>query len=158
MKVFAFHSEIWLPLPPRDVFPFFASAHNLESITPPWLSFRVLGQRPAEMGAGTVIDYRLRLHGLPLRWQSEITVWEPPDRFVDVQRRGPYRLWEHEHLFLPRDGGTLVQDRVRYAVPGGPLLESLVDRLLVRPDLERIFAYRRQRLREIFGGEGHRER
>jgi ligand-binding SRPBCC domain-containing protein len=111
----------------------------------------VLAQHPPEMGAGTVIDYRLRLHGIPLRWRSEITVWEPPRRFVDVQRRGPYRLWEHEHLFLPKDGGTLVQDRVRYAVPGGSLLAPLVDRLLVRPDLERIFAYRRQRLKEIFG-------
>jgi len=151
VRVYTFLSELWLPLPPEDVFPFFAEARNLEKITPPWLSFRVLGQRPPEMGAGTVIDYRLRLHGLPLRWQSEITVWDPPRRFVDVQRRGPYRLWEHEHLFLPRDGGTLVQDRVRYAVPGGPLLAPVVERLLVRPDLERIFAYRRQRLKQIFG-------
>ena len=151
MRVYTFLSELWLPLPPEDVFPFFAEARNLEEITPPWLSFRVLGQRPPEMGAGIVIDYRLRLHGLPLRWQSEITVWDPPRRFVDVQRRGPYRLWEHEHFFLPRDGGTLVQDRVRYAVPGGPLLAPVVERLLVRPDLERIFAYRRQRLKQIFG-------
>jgi len=151
VKVFTFHSELWLPLPPQEVFPFFAEAANLEAITPPWLGFRVLGQRPGQMGPGTVIDYRLRLHGVPLRWQSEITVWEPPHRFVDVQRRGPYRLWEHEHLFLPRDNGTLVQDSVRYAVPGGPGLESLLERLLVRPDLERIFAYRRQRLRQLLG-------
>jgi ligand-binding SRPBCC domain-containing protein len=151
VKVCKLFSELWLPLPPEDVFPFFAEARNLEQITPPWLSFHVLAQHPPEMGAGTVIDYRLRLHGIPLRWRSEITVWEPPRRFVDVQRRGPYRLWEHEHLFLPKDGGTLVQDRVRYAVPGGSLLAPLVDRLLVRPDLERIFAYRRQRLKEIFG-------
>jgi ligand-binding SRPBCC domain-containing protein len=151
VKVCKLFSELWLPLPPEDVFPFFAEARNLEQITPPWLSFYVLAQHPPEMGAGTVIDYRLRLHGIPLRWRSEITVWEPPRRFVDVQRRGPYRLWEHEHLFLPKDGGTLVQDRVRYAVPGGSLLAPLVDRLLVRPDLERIFAYRRQRLKEIFG-------
>ncbi len=149
MKVRTLFSELWLPLPPEDVFPFFAEARNLEEITPPWLSFRVLAQQPPEMRAGTIIDYRLRLHGIPIRWRSEITVWEPPRRFVDVQRRGPYRLWEHEHLFLPQEGGTLVQDRVRYAVPGGPLLEPLVDRLLVRPDLERIFAYRRHRLMEI---------
>ncbi len=152
VRVFTFLSEVWLPLPPRDVFPFFAEARNLEAITPPWLNFRILSQRPAEMGRGTVIEYRLRLRGVPLRWQSEITVWEPPERFVDVQRRGPYRFWEHEHLFLPRNGGTLAQDRVRYAVPGGPLLEWLVDRLLVRPDLERIFAYRRERLQQLLGG------
>ncbi len=151
VRVFTFLSEVWLPLPPRDVFPFFAEARNLEAITPPWLNFRVLSQRPAEMGRGTVIEYRLRLRGVPLRWRSEITVWEPPERFVDVQRRGPYRFWEHEHLFLPRNGGTLAQDRVRYAVPGGPLLEWLVDRLLVRPDLERIFAYRRERLQQLLG-------
>ncbi len=151
VRVFTFLSEVWLPLPPRDVFPFFAEARNLEAITPPWLNFRILSQRPAEMGRGTVIEYRLRLRGVPLRWRSEITVWEPPERFVDVQRRGPYRFWEHEHLFLPRNGGTLAQDRVRYAVPGGPLLEWLVDRLLVRPDLERIFAYRRERLQQLLG-------
>ncbi|HXG42679.1 MAG TPA: SRPBCC family protein [Dehalococcoidia bacterium] len=152
MRASTFLSELWLPLPPQEVFPFFAEARNLQEITPPWLSFRVLSQRPRSMGQGTVIDYRLRLHGVPLRWRSEITVWEPPHRFVDVQRRGPYRLWEHDHLFLPHDGGTLVRDRVRYAVPGGPLLAPLLDRLLVRPDLERIFAYRRRRLLELLGG------
>ena len=93
-----------------------------------------------------LIDYRLRLRGLPIRWRSEITTWQPPHRFVDEQRRGPYRMWIHEHTFTERDGGTLVGDHVRYAVPGG----WLADRLLVRRDLETIFAYRQEKLTEIF--------
>jgi ligand-binding SRPBCC domain-containing protein len=101
---------------------------------------------PIEMKPGTRIDYRLRLHGIPLRWQSEITTWEPPHRFVDQQRRGPYPLWVHEHTFLEQYGGTLARDHVEYKVPGG----SLINRLLVRPDLEKIFKYRHQRLDLVF--------
>lgn len=99
------------------------------------------------MGPGTRLDYRLKLHGIPLRWQSEITLWEPPERFVDVQRRGPYRSWVHEHLFEEREQSTVVRDRVRYSVPGG----ALVNRFLVAPDLERVFAYRHRKLLELFG-------
>ena len=102
---------------------------------------------PLEMRAGARIDYRLRVRGLPLRWQSEITAWEPPHRFLDEQRRGPYRLWVHEHTFVERDGGTEVRDRVTYAVPGG----WLVERLLVGPDVRRIFAFRRETLARLFG-------
>lgn len=98
------------------------------------------------MRAGLRIDYRLRLRGLPLRWQSEITAWEPPCRFVDEQRRGPYRAWIHEHTFAERDGGTLAQDVVRYGVIGG----RLVNTLFVRRDVERIFHYRQKKLREVF--------
>ena len=103
--------------------------------------------QPERICAGSRIDYRLRLHGIPLRWQSEITVWEPPFRFVDVQIRGPYRAWIHEHSFEPRDGATLMRDYVQYAVRGGPL----VRRLFVGPDLDRIFMYRRCRLETLFG-------
>jgi len=137
----------WLPRPIPDVFPFFAEAGNLDAITPPWLRFGVRTPQPIEMRVGARIDYRLRLHGLPVRWQSEITAWQPPHRFVDEQRRGPYRVWIHEHAFSERDGGTLVADHVRYAVPGG----WLVDRLFVRRDLRRIFAYRTDALRKRFG-------
>jgi ligand-binding SRPBCC domain-containing protein len=93
-----------------------------------------------------LLDYRLRLHGIPLRWQSEIAVWEPPDRFVDRQTKGPYSVWVHEHTFTERDGGTLVGDRVEYAVPGG----RLVQKFFVAPDLQRIFRYRHRVLEEIF--------
>lgn len=150
MRAQQLERRIWLPRPRDEVFAFFADAGNLELITPPWLRFEVLTPPPIEMGPGTRIDYRLRLHGLPLRWQSEISAWEPPHRFVDEQRRGPYRLWVHEHTFEARDGGTLAGDRVRYAAPGGPL----VNRLFVARDLKRIFDYRHEELRRIFGGSG----
>jgi ligand-binding SRPBCC domain-containing protein len=130
-----------LPRPPEDVFPFFADAFNLEAITPAWLHFRVLTPAPVAMAAGTLLAYRLRLHGLPLRWLTRIEVWEPPVRFVDVQLRGPYRLWHHTHTFEPDGDGTLMRDRVRYALPLGPLGE-LAHAALVRRDLDRIFAFR----------------
>jgi ligand-binding SRPBCC domain-containing protein len=141
------HTELWLPRPRTELFPFFADAANLEAITPPWLSFSIQTPRPIEMRPGALIDYRLKVHGIPLRWRTEITVWEPPVRFVDQQLRGPYQLWVHEHRFEERDGGTLVIDHVRYRAPGGPLVE----RWLVRPDVERIFNYRQEKLQEIFG-------
>lgn len=137
---------MWLPRRCDQVFTFFADAFNLETITPPWLKFEVLTPRPIQMRAGLHIDYRLRLHGLPLRWQSEITVWDPPRRFVDEQRRGPYRAWIHEHRFEERDGGTLARDLVRYDVFGG----WLVNQLLVRRDVERIFRFRQAKLQEVF--------
>lgn len=140
-------TRIWLPSPVSDLFAFFADAANLESITPPWLRFRISRPRPIEMSAGTLIDDRLRLHFVPIRWQSENSVWEPPLRFVDRQLRGPYRMWEHTHTFKPANGGTLVRDDIDYAAPGGPVVE----RFLVRPDLRRIFEYRHQRLHEFFG-------
>ena len=132
-----------LPGAPEDVFPFFADALNLERITPPWLAFRVTTPGTIEMGPGTLIEYRLRLHRVPVRWLTRIEVWEPPLRFVDAQLRGPYRTWRHEHRFEPTaDGGTLMRDRVEYELPLGPL-GGLAHALLVRRDLERIFDHRR---------------
>lgn len=144
---FVHRSRLWVPRPVEEVFPFFADAHNLEAITPPFLHFRVLTPKPIQMAPGTRIDYRLRLHGIPLGWQSEITAWDPPRRFVDEQRRGPYKAWIHTHEFTPMEGGTLVEDEVHYDVVGG----RLVDALFVRKDVARIFAYREERLRERFG-------
>jgi ligand-binding SRPBCC domain-containing protein len=133
-----------LPLPPEEVFPFFGDALNLEAITPPWLGFRVVTPGPIEMAAGAGIEYRLRLHGIPIRWRTTIAVWDPPHRFVDVQLGGPYRMWHHTHDFEPAaDGGTLMRDTVRYALPFGPL-GAAAHRLLVRRDLEAIFDYRRE--------------
>jgi ligand-binding SRPBCC domain-containing protein len=144
--LFTLETELWLPRPRDEVFRFFADAFNLEALTPPWLKFEVLTPRPIEMRAGLRIDYRLRLRGLPLRWQSEITAWEPPVRFVDEQRRGPYRAWIHQHTFEERDGGTLARDMVRYDVIGG----RLVNRFFVRRDVRKIFEFRQERLREVF--------
>lgn len=140
-------SSIWLPRPVEEVFSFFTRPCNLEALTPEWLHFRIVSPQPIEMRAGTRIDYRLKLHGVPLPWQAEITAWEPPFRFVDVQRRGPYRHWVHEHLFEPQGRGTLVRDRVDYWPLGG----RLALRLLVHRDVERIFAYRRTVLSHWFG-------
>jgi ligand-binding SRPBCC domain-containing protein len=135
--------EQLLPRPPDQVFPFFADAHNLEAITPPWLGFRVVTPQPIEMGPGTLIEYRLRLHRLPIRWRTTIAVWDPPRRFVDVQLEGPYRMWHHAHDFeAAPDGGTLMRDTVRYALPFGPL-GALAHRAVVRRDLAAIFDYRR---------------
>ena len=149
MKIRDLTRELWLPRPPEEIFPFFADAANLEILTPPWLNFQILTRLPIEMRVGTLIDYRLRVHGLPLHWQSEITAWEPQRRFVDEERHGPYRLWCHEHTFELRDGGTLCRDHVRYAVA----FDFLVYWPLVRPDIERIFAYRHEKLRKMFAPE-----
>ena len=146
-----FESEIQLPQPRDEVFAFFSDPANLELITPPWLSFRTLTPSPIEMHAGTLIDYRLRVHAVPVRWRTRINEWEPPHRFVDEQIRGPYKLWVHEHLFDVIDGGTLVHDRVRYAVP----FDWIVYPLLVRRDVEKIFAYRAEQLRKRFGERAH---
>ena len=147
MRITELRSEQWISRPLREVFDFFSDARNLERITPPLLRFKVLTPEPIEMRKGLLIDYRLRVRGLPVRWRSEITAWEPPQRFVDEQRRGPYRMWWHEHAFEERDGGTLCRDVVRYSVPGG----RLVQRLFVDPDVKKIFAYRSEKLAEIFG-------
>ena len=131
MKLHVLRSEVWIPHPRTEVFEFFSRAENLEALTPPWLHFSILSPAPIEMQAGTRIRYRLRLHGIPLRWESEITAWEPPHRFVDEQRRGPYDRWIHEHEFEDNEEGTTIRDTVQYSLPGG----LLIDRVLVAPDL-----------------------
>ena len=144
--MFHFKDELWLPRNRDEVFPFFADARNLSEITPPWVQFQVVTPAPIVMQPGTLIDYRIRVHGLPIRWRTEITEWNPPHRFVDVQLRGPYSLWHHTHTFEEKDGGTLCSDNVTYRPRGG----AIIHRLFVRKDVERIFAYRRKRLLELF--------
>jgi ligand-binding SRPBCC domain-containing protein len=134
-----------LPRPADRAFAFYADAFNLEAITPPWLGFRVTSRYPIEMREGALIEYRLRLHGLPIRWLTRIEVWDPPRRFVDVQLRGPYALWEHTHTFEPAPDGVVIRDRIRYALPFGPL-GALAHALFVRRDLRRIFDYRAAQL------------
>lgn len=147
MTVHVLTREQSLPGSPDTVFPFFAAARNLEAITPPWLGFHVVTPEPIAMAPGTLIEYRLRLRGIPLRWRTRIAEWEPGRRFVDEQLSGPYALWHHTHEFRPApaaDGApprTVMRDTVRYALPLGPLGE-LAHRLLVRRDLDRIFDFR----------------
>lgn len=142
-----------LPLPPTDVFPFFADAANLERITPPELHFHIITPGPIRMQVGTLIEYRLRLFGVPFTWLTRIALWEPPHRFIDEQLVGPYRLWVHTHHFVPLAGGTLMTDRVVYHLPFFPLGELALP--LVRLQLQRIFAYRRQTIaRLLAAGSG----
>lgn len=138
-------------LPVDRAFSFYGDAHNLERITPLWLGFEVTTPRPIEMGVGTLIEYRLKLHRVPVRWRTRIEAWDPPHRFVDVQVRGPYSLWEHTHTFEEDGpGATIIRDRVRYSIPFGPLGE-LADRLLVQQDLKQIFDYRRDAVARELG-------
>jgi len=141
MRLHVLRREQHLPKPPDEAFAFFGDAHNLEDITPPWLGFRVVTPRPIAMRPGTLIEYRLRLHGLPLHWRTQVAVWDPPRRFVDVQLRGPYRLWHHTHEFEPEGDGTLMTDVVRYGLPLGPLGE-IAQAILVGRDVEAIFDHR----------------
>jgi ligand-binding SRPBCC domain-containing protein len=149
VRVHLIEREQRLPRPPAEVFPFFAEARNLERLTPEWLHFELLSQSPGEIGAGTLIGHRLRLHGLPIRWLTRIEQWSPDRRFVDRQLRGPYRLWHHTHEFEPAGDGTLMRDSVRYAMPAGPLGE-LARRAMVSRDLERIFDHRFAQVARIF--------
>ncbi len=150
MECFVLQREQWIPRPIEEVFVFFADARNLEEITPAWLSFRILSPEPIAMRAGTHLLYRLRWHGFPVRWVTEIQTWNPPTEFIDVQARGPYRLWHHTHRFQPVDGGTLMRDVVRYALPLGPL-GRLAHTWLVKSDLKAIFDCRAAKVSEILG-------
>ena len=141
MKVHVLEREQLLPHPVDRVFPFFAEARNLERITPPLLGFAVTNEEPVEMRAGAIIQYRLKLHGLPVDWLTRIDEWEPGVRFVDQQLVGPYRLWHHTHTFEARGDSTLMRDTVRYALPLWPLGELAMP--LVRRDLRQIFDFRR---------------
>jgi ligand-binding SRPBCC domain-containing protein len=138
-----------LPGPPGEVFGFFADAHNLEAITPPFLGFHVVTPKPIDMQEGTLIEYRLKLHGVRLNWLTRIEVWEPGVRFVDRQLKGPYRLWHHTHSFEADGHDTVMRDVVRYALPLGPL--GAVARVaLVGRDLDRIFDFRQAEIARRF--------
>lgn len=148
MSVRTFRAEQRIQRPLPEVFRFFARAANLEHITPPWLSFSILGAEPAEVSVGTVIPYRLRLHGIPLFWVSQIEQFEDERLFVDRQLIGPYRQWIHRHEFEGDDRHTLIRDEVRYELPFGRL-GAAAGLLFVRRDVERIFAYRRQAIERL---------
>lgn len=150
-KTYRLVSETLVPAPIEEVFDFFSRAENLERITPPELGFRILTPLPIEMRPGALIAYRLKLNGIPFRWQTEITVWEPTVRFVDVQLRGPYRQWVHEHRFESVPEGTRMTDDLTYALPLG-FFGNLAHRLFVRKKVEAIFSHREKVLSKIFPG------
>jgi ligand-binding SRPBCC domain-containing protein len=152
MRERVLHREQVLEAGLGEAFSFFARAENLEAITPPWLSFRITSPMPAEVGAGTLIRYRLKLHGVPVSWLTRIEEWDPPHGFVDRQLSGPYALWHHTHSFAAIDDEhTRMVDVVRYGHRFGPL-GTIGEHLLVRRDLERIFDYRRDSIAALIAG------
>jgi ligand-binding SRPBCC domain-containing protein len=151
MPTHRLHRELWVPQPIEAVFEFFSRADNLGRITPAWLDFRMVTPADVEMRAGTLLEYKLRIHGLPVRWRTRIEEWAPPERFVDVQERGPYRLWRHTHRFVASEGGTTVIDDVEYALPFG-VLGRLVNRMFVARDVAEIFDYRVEQIASLLPG------
>lgn len=152
-KRYRLEREQLILAPRSDVFEFFSKAENLQLMTPPFLSFGILTPLPIEMKRGQFIEYRIGLGGVPMNWLTEISEWQPPDRFVDEQLRGPYRYWHHTHEFREAEGGTLMLDTVEYELPLGPL-GSLAHALMVRSVLRRIFDFRRQAVQTAFPGPG----
>ncbi|MFZ5979645.1 MAG: SRPBCC family protein [Candidatus Zixiibacteriota bacterium] len=141
MKTYIFERKTLIPQPPERVFPFFERPENLAEITPPSMGFEILTPPPVPMQIGTVIDYTVRALGVRLHWRTLITDYRPPYNFVDVQLKGPYKFWHHTHRFERHPEGTLMYDRVVYALPFG-WLGRLIHALAVRRQLSAIFEFR----------------
>jgi ligand-binding SRPBCC domain-containing protein len=151
MKLFRFETEQTIPAPLEEVWDFFSSPVNLKVITPPYMGFDILTPVPDRMEPGIIIAYTVRpLWGIPMFWVTEITHVEPLRFFVDEQRFGPYRFWHHRHTFTPVEGGVHMTDLVHYALPVS-VIDGVINRLVVRPRIEEIFAFRRQKIIELFG-------
>jgi hypothetical protein len=132
-----------------EVFAFFKDPRNLEALTPPWLGFRILESTDREVRLGTRIRYSLRLHGIPLRWESRIAEYVEGERFADEQLTGPYRRWYHRHLFREAPGGVAIEDAVDYELPLG-ILGRIAHAVAVRGQLRAIFDYRARAMSERF--------
>lgn len=150
MKLFVFEQEQFVRGKPADIWNFFANPANLKIITPPYMGFDIASGAGQRTFAGQIISYTVRpLLGIPLSWITEITHVEEGVSFIDEQRFGPYRLWHHRHLFTKAKGGVLMTDTVHYGLPL-PIFENTINRLIVRPKLEQIFAFRRKKIEELF--------
>ena len=140
-------TSMFVPRPRAEVFAFFADAHNLERITPPELKFRIVAPQPVTIQKDALIDYRLGLFGLSFKWRTLIAEWDAPNRFVDIQLKGPYKSWHHTHSFSDEKNGTRIQDEVRYELPLSPLGDVAYP--IVRLQLHRIFNYREKIIRQL---------
>ena len=143
---FILEDSLEVPYKLEEVFEFFSNAENLEFLTPQKLQFSIVSPKPIKMAVGTHIDYKLKLFGIPFKWKSEIPLWEPPRRFMDVQLTGPYTYWEHEHLFEDLGDSTRIIDKVHYNQPGGALVNSL----FIKPNLRSIFSFRKKQMMARF--------
>ena len=144
-------AKTFLPRPRAEVFAFFSDARNLDRLTPSWVGFRILTPGDIPMGAGAKIDYSIRIHGIAVSWRTLIARWDPPHGFIDVQLKGPYRWWHHEHRFEACDGGTRVIDHVKYLAP----FAWLTHPLMVSRDVAAIFDYRAQALPKELAASAH---
>lgn len=144
-----FFSYQFIPHKVDEVFRFFSEAKNLETITPPWLNFKVVNKTTENLQEDTKINYKLKVHGIPLKWQSVISEWHPNQKFVDWQSKGPYKKWHHTHEFFPVKNGTVMTDRVLYKVPMGEL-GKIASFNLVKKDIEKIFSYRTQQIEKMY--------
>jgi ligand-binding SRPBCC domain-containing protein len=129
---------------------FFSVAENLPVITPPKLGFKIKTPLPITMGEGVLLDYTIRWLGLPVNWRTRIIDWTPPHQFVDLQLRGPYTLWHHQHRFIAKDGGTECFDRVTYKLPFG-FVGNITHEVMVRQQLVEIFRFRREAIGRLLG-------
>jgi ligand-binding SRPBCC domain-containing protein len=152
MAEYLLTSSLTIDLPRKQVFEFFSDASNLERITPPQLKFQIVTPQPLELKQGALIDYELKMRGIPVKWRTEISIWNPPHSFTDRQLSGPYKQWIHRHTFTELDENkTLIEDEVKYRLPLEPIGD--LAHPLVRAELDRIFAFRQKAVAEILGAE-----
>lgn len=150
IQPYIFHAEQFVPRPLDEVFDFFSRAENLQALTPPWLHFQILSVDPQPIRKGTLIRYSLRWRIFPIRWTTEIVEWDPPHGFVDLQLKGPYQFWRHQHRFIAEGNGTRIVDEIHYRLPFGAL-GRLAHAVKVRRDVEGIFDYRKRAVERRFG-------
>ena len=155
MAEFILKRELTIDLPRSEVFDFFSKAENLEKITPPDLGFHIVTPQPIEMSEGSLIEYRISLHGIPMSWKTLISKWDPPNEFVDEQLSGPYKQWIHRHTFIELDPNTtLIEDEVRYRLPFEPFGD--IAQFFVERQLKNIFDFREKTVSELGTGQAAR--